>query len=61
MKTSVLFCIGVDGDLLNSVPLSETAFAQVKQLPLYVSHWPHGQTLEHSIWRRTGFIREKYF
>ena len=40
MNTSIPLCIDLDGTLLNSDLLLEAAFAQLKQTPLAVLHWP---------------------
>lgn len=40
MKTSIPLCIDLDGTLLNSDLLLESALAQVKQAPLAVLNWP---------------------
>jgi len=40
MKTSVPLCIDLDGTLLNSDLLLESALAQLKQAPLSVLNWP---------------------
>ncbi len=40
MKASIPLCIDLDGTLLNSDLLLEAAFAQLKQAPLSVRHWP---------------------
>lgn len=40
MKTSIPLCIDLDGTLLNSDLLLESALAQIKQAPLSVIHWP---------------------
>lgn len=40
MKTSIPLCIDLDGTLLNSDLLLESALAQVKQAPLSVLNWP---------------------
>ena len=40
MKTSVPLCIDLDGTLLNSDLLLESAFTQFKETPLSALHWP---------------------
>ncbi len=40
MNASIPLCIDLDGTLLNSDLLLEAAFAQLKQAPLAVLHWP---------------------
>ncbi len=40
MKSPIPLCIDLDGTLLNSDLLLEAAFAQFKQAPLSVRHWP---------------------
>ncbi|MDG4552195.1 MAG: UbiA family prenyltransferase [Candidatus Contendobacter sp.] len=40
MTNSIPLCVDLDGTLLNSDLLLEAAFAQFKQAPLSVRHWP---------------------
>ena len=51
MSTTVPLCVDLDGTLLNSDLLLESAFAQLKHRPLAVIHWPR--------WLAAGKVRLK--